>query len=92
MTYHYTFPEQLPLSDVEDSLLLSAMAVESLYGIAAARLDMEFRLDRKERTCRVDSSTRVGDALNRIFAGFLVKQFGETAFKVRRRGKTRDSP
>jgi hypothetical protein len=84
--YRYSFNEDVPLREVEESLLLAVLAVENLYGRSPVRLDATFLLDRKERTCEVNAGTEVGRAIARIFTGFLTQQFGERAFRVERIG------
>lgn len=83
-SYRYEFPGGVPIQDVEETLLLAALAVESLHGRSQLRLDAAFRLDKAERTCVVDARSEVGRSLARIFTGFLVREFGDEAFTVRR--------
>ena len=41
-------------------------------------------LDAEARRCVVDAGSEVGLDLNRLFAGFLRREFGPDAFQVRR--------
>ena len=82
--YRYNFNAEVPLHDIEDSLLLAVLATESLHGRALVRLDASFCLDGARRSCVVDAATDVGRAIARIFTGFLTREFGEEAFKVER--------
>ena len=50
------------------------------------RLDASFCLDPTKRTCVVDGATEVGQAIARIFTGFLIREFGEEDFRVERIG------
>jgi len=84
--YRYNFTADVPLKDVEESLLLAVLATESLHGRALVRLDASFCLDSKKRSCVVDAATDVGRDIARIFTGFLSREFGEEAFKVERVG------
>lgn len=84
--YRYRFNQELPLQEVEDSLLLAVLAVENLYGRSLVRLDAAFLLDRQERTCELEAGTEVGRAIARIFTGFLSQQFGEQSFRIERVG------
>ena len=84
--YRYDFDSEVPIRDVEESLLLAVLAAESLHGRALVRLDASFQLDPKKRSCVVDAATEVGRAIARIFTGFLTREFGEDAFKVAREG------
>ena len=82
--YQYTFGANVSLEDVESSLLLAIFAVESLHGESQARLDVHQLLDDKLRSVAIDASTEVGQDLNRLFTGFLRREFDETAFRVKR--------
>ena len=82
--YRYNFNSNVPLGDVEESLLLAVLATESLHGRSLVRLDASFCLDAGKRSCVVDAATDVGRAIASIFTGFLTREFGEEAFKVER--------
>lgn len=84
--HRYSFKRHVPIDDVQDTLTLSILGAEHLHGRSRVRLDGWWRLDRQRRTCQIDGSTRVGGDLNRLFAGYLAKVFGESAFFVRRSG------
>jgi hypothetical protein len=91
--YVYRLRQHLDLDDVQDTLTLAVLGAENLHGRARVRLDGWWRLDRQRRRCRIDGSTRVGQDIARLFAGFLVQEFGEGAFTVRRPAKpTRQLP
>ena len=83
-TYHFTFKDDVPIDDIEDTLMVAAMAVESLVGRSTLKLDASFRLDKKTRRCTVDASTLAGQHLARILAGLLTQEFSESAFTVKR--------
>ncbi|QDU76924.1 hypothetical protein Pan97_39810 [Bremerella volcania] len=82
--YRYTFEEDVPIEEVEASLLLAVMATESLHGEAQTRLDAAHYLDPTKRACVVDAGTPVGRDLNRLFTGFMGREFGPDAFTVER--------
>lgn len=82
--YRYDFDAKLPFQDVEESLLLAVLATECLHGRTQVRLDAYFCLDPSKRTCVVDAATEVGQAIARIFTGFLIREFGEEDFRVER--------
>jgi hypothetical protein len=86
--YRYVFAPAAPSEEVEASLLLALFAVESLHGEAQVRLDAAHYLSPDGRTCVVDAGTEVGRDLNRVFTGFLRREFGEDAFQVERLGPT----
>ena len=89
--YRYEFPPGVPIDEVEDTLMLSALAVECLHGRTQLRLDGAFRLDKEGHSCVVDGRSDVGRSIARIFTGFLTREFGEDGFKVRKvAGETAD--
>ena len=83
-TYRYTLGSEISMADVQDSLHLAVLAVECMHGAAQARLDVSHEFDPKNRTCVIDAATRVGRDLNRLFIGFLQKEFGPDSFSVER--------
>ena len=80
--YRYKFAPTAPLDDVEASLVLAIMSTESLHGETQVRLDAAHFFDREQQACVIDASTPVGRDLNRLFAGFLTREFGADAFTV----------
>lgn len=82
--YRYTFEAGVSMEDIEASLLLALLAAESLHGEAQVRLDAAHFLDPGKRACVIDAGTPVGRDVNRLFAGFITREFGEDAFQVER--------
>lgn len=82
--YRYAFTTEVPIEEVEASLLLAVLATESLHGEAQTRLDAAHYLDLTKRACVIDADTPVGRDLNRLFTGFLNREFGAEAFDVER--------
>ncbi len=82
--YRYAFSPGVPIEEVEASLLLAVLATSSLHGEAQTRLDAAHYLDTAERACVIDAGTPVGRDLNRLFTGFLTREFGAEAFFVER--------
>jgi len=82
--YKYEFSFNIPLDEVEQSLALSVLTTESLHGRTRVRLDASFCMDKEKHACIVDASTEVGRHIASIFTGYLTREFGENAFKVRR--------
>ena len=86
--YRYSFKSNVPIEEVEASLLLAIVATENLHGESEVRLDAAHYFDAAERACVIDASTPVGRDINRLFVGFLNREFGPYAFQVhRRRGR-----
>ena len=82
--YRYNFQADAALEDVEASLLLAILATESLHGEAQVRLDAGHYFDPDRRACVIDAGTAVGKDVNRLFVGFLRREFGDDSFVVER--------
>ena len=82
--YRYQFTADVPLEEIEATVLLALFAAESLHGEAQVRLDAAHHLDPEQRTCIIDATTLVGQDFNRLFTGFLSREFGADAFQVER--------
>lgn len=87
--YRYTFACGAPLDEVERSLCLAILATEGLHGEAEVRLDAAHFFDAEKRACVIDAGTPVGRDLNRLFIGFISREFGADAFRVERVGERR---
>lgn len=82
--YKYVFDPSIDIADVEASLLPALLAAESLHGETQVRLDAAHILDPAKRACVIDAGTSVGRDINRLFVGFISREFGEDAFRVER--------
>jgi hypothetical protein len=82
--YRYRLDDAVPAADAEATLVLSILAVEALHGEAQARLDAAHAFDAKLRTVVIDATTPVGRDFNRLFLGFLSREFGPGSFRVER--------
>jgi hypothetical protein len=82
--YRYAFSGDVPLEEIEASLLLAIWATESLHGESQVRLDVSHFLDTDRRAGVIDAGTAVGRDLNRLFVGFVRREFGEDTFQVER--------
>ena len=87
--YHYRFDPAVPMEEVDASLLLARFAVEALHGESDVLLDADYRFDPENRACLIDAGTAVGRALNLVFVGFLLREFGGDDFRVERVGLAR---
>ena len=86
-TYLYTFPNGTDMRQVEDTLLLAAMAAEGLHGRSRIHLDAGFRCTPAARRVEINGATDVGEAIARIFTALLATTIGEAAFQVSRTNK-----
>ena len=82
--YRYCFRGDVDPLDAEATLHLAIIAAEGLYGEARVRMDVGYAADESIRAIVVDASTDVGQDINAMFTAFLLKEFGRTAFDVRR--------
>lgn len=85
-TYQYIFDKSVDIRETEATLLVAMIATEGLHGSSAVRMNGRYRFDPKNRTCEIDASANVGQDLNRIFVGFLNREFGPNSFTVQRSG------
>lgn len=82
--YRYAFAQAVSIDEVEGTLLLAIWGVESLHGEAQVRLDAAHLFDKGRRSCVIDAGSPVGQDLNRLFIGFIRREFGADAFRVER--------
>ena len=82
--YRYRFADGAVFEEVQAALVLAIMATECLHGESQVRLDAAHFLDLEQRACVIDAGTLVGRDVNRLFVGFLRREFGEDVFHVER--------
>lgn len=82
--FKYSFSESLSMTDVESAFVLAILATESIHGESETRLLAEHTMDLDKRACVVDAGTEVGRDLNRLFVGFLRREFGDDSFNLER--------
>lgn len=90
--YRFHIGQQIPAAEVETTLLLSLFGVEALHGEARTRLDARHTFDRAARTVAIDAGTPVGLDLNKLFLGFLTREFGPGSFRVERLQQPQPEP
>jgi hypothetical protein len=66
------------------SLHLAMLAVEGIFGEARVRLEAAYHLDEARRAIIVDGAMPVGATVAHVFTSFLLHEFGDEAFEVRR--------
>ena len=82
--FRFTFSSDVPLDEAEATLQLAIFAVEGLFGTARVRLDFAYHIDTDHRMVVVDGSKEVGAMVVQVFAGLLLREFGEDAFSIER--------
>jgi hypothetical protein len=81
--FRFTFVPDVPIDEVERTLVLSLLVVQILHGDAQSRLGLGHYFDRKRRVCIVDASTPQGHDLSKLLAGLFAREYGPDAFVVR---------
>lgn len=80
--FRYDFQPDVPMNEVEASIVLAILATESLHGECNVQLAAPHFLDADHRACIVDATSSVGIDFNRLLLGFLRREFGPLAFRV----------
>lgn len=83
-TVKFSFDASVPMAEVEATLRLALMAVESIHGEDRVRLEASFGIDRESRVCFIDSATDAGRLLALVFGGYVRREFGDGAVEVER--------
>ena len=81
--YRFEFDEPVPMTDVEATLHLAILGAEGLFGESSVRMDGAYSIDEKRRVCVVDARNEVGRSICQLLTGYLVKELGPDAFRVR---------
>ena len=84
--YRYRFANHIALSDAQDTLLLSILAAEGLFGSARVLMDAAYATDESIHVIVVDASTVVGQVVSAVFTAFITREFGPNSFNVRQVG------
>jgi hypothetical protein len=82
--YRYEFAASAAIADVESSILLAEMAIESIHGESDSELDLGYFLHRQKRQLIVDATTEVGRNFNRLLVGFFRREFVGNDYSVER--------
>ena len=80
--FHFQFERHVPLDAAEMSLHLAMFAVEGLVGRARVRLAVKYVLDEGAHCIDINGGDRVCRMVVRVFAGLLLREFGEESFQV----------
>ena len=78
----YQFDKSLDITDVEATVTLAVLATESLHGEPRVRLEARHSFDANSRSCTIDATNEAGVDLNRLFLGFMSREFGRDSFQV----------
>lgn len=83
-TVRFSFDASVPMPEVEATLRLAQLAVESLHGEDRVRLEAKAAVDHAARTCVIDRTAEVGRTLALVFGGYVRREFGDGAVTVTR--------
>lgn len=72
----FTFADSVSMSEVEATLRLARLAVQSVHGAERVRMEVRLELDHGTRTCRIDGSNRIGRMFALVFGGYVRREFG----------------
>lgn len=80
--FRYSFDEDVPIEEVELTLHLAIFAAEGLFGKPRVAMEFRYEVQPLDNHIDVDGETEVGVAVARIFAGLLLREFGDSAFRI----------
>ena len=91
----FKFPEGLDREAIENQLALAIIATECTFGQAKVRISAGYCISPLRETSNgekglriaIDVSTEVGEHIAQVFAGLIIRQFGEDRFTVDRVGR-----
>ncbi|MCA9310021.1 MAG: hypothetical protein KDA21_02385 [Phycisphaerales bacterium] len=78
----YLIRTDIPMADVRETLQLATLSTASLHGETSIKLAGHFSVNEAHRCVEISASGDVGRDLNKLFAGLLCAQFGDTAFEI----------
>lgn len=81
--FRFEFADRATCEEAELTLHLALCAVEGLFGAARVRLDAGYHADPAHLSITVDGTTEVGVAVLQVFTALALREFGESAFRVR---------
>jgi hypothetical protein len=82
--YQFSFDETVNVEDAQGTFMLALVALESLHGKAAVRLDCRFRSDPAAKLFHINSGSAIGNDLAKLFTGFAIHAYGYDAVRIRR--------
>lgn len=80
----FAFQNSVSMPEVEATLRLALLAVQSLHGEDRLRMEAHVNIDHARHTCLIDTAPEVGQTLAVIFAGYVRREFGEEAVRIER--------
>jgi hypothetical protein len=84
MVYRYTFQPSVPVEEIDHTLTLAIVGVESLHGASVTLNDVRHLFDTTKRAVVIQADTEAGRDLARLFTGYLSQEFWLEQFRVER--------
>ena len=78
----FVFASDVPMDEVEGTLVLAQIAAESLYGRGRVEIEAPWVTDKIERSVLIDAMMESGRTLTLVFQGYLQREFGLDAFEM----------
>lgn len=78
----FRFKPHVAMSDVAQTLDLSRIAAESLFGSERVELEAPTSVDAEQHTVLVESATPAGRALAVLFLAYAKREFGPGAIEI----------
>ena len=86
VVYQFTITRPgIDLDLVKALVIMAVKETDLVFSSARRKLETNFRVQSKRPGCAVAGGTECGEHLARLLSGFLIKQFGEDGFVVKRR-------
>jgi hypothetical protein len=84
VVYRYHIHDEIDLDEVEVELMHAIFAAENLFGIGRTRMEAAYFFDKEQHTLVVDGTTEVGQTVNQLLTGALVRGYVPDGFTVKR--------
>ena len=82
--YCYRFQASVSMCEVEATLLLAVWGTESLHPGSNLDHSLLYEIQTPSRLCVIFTDTPAGHDLNRLFSGYLRREFGPGAWTLSR--------
>ena len=80
--FRFSFDQHVPIEDAEMTLHLAMLAAEGLFGKPRVAMEFRYEIQPFDNVIDIDGESEVGVAVARIFAGLLLREFGDSAFRI----------
>lgn len=80
--FRFSFDQHVPIEDAEMTLHLAMLAAEGLFGKPRVAMEFRYEIQPFDAYLDVDGDSEVGVTIARIFAGLLLREFGDSAFRI----------